>query len=105
VFLAAARAALHLSTAAAGALATALGSPPAVSWDAGEAALTAVATAEQAGPLAPGGELPRSRCSLTKSRRYMLAKALSLPPPPAPVVLARTVSTITLRVHGYGGQA
>ena len=103
VFVAAARAALHLTDASAAALATALSAEPAVSWEAGEAALTAVATAEQAGPATPGGGPPRSRCSLTKSRRHMLGKALSVPPPPAPAVLARTVSSITLRVHGCVG--
>ena len=68
-----------------------------VSWEAGKRALTAVAAAE-AGSTTPGG---KSRCGLTKARRYMLRKALSVPPPPAPVVLARTLSTITLLVHGY----
>ncbi len=108
VFVAAARAALRLTVASASALATALGELVTVSWEAGEAALTAVATAEhreQAGLAIPGLGPPRSRCSLTKSRRYMLRKALSVPPPPAPEVLARTLTTVTLRVHGYVGSA
>ncbi len=103
MFVAAARAALHLPAASASALDAELNTLPAVSWGAGEAALTAVATAEQAGSVTVGGGPPRSRYSLTKSRRYMLVKTLSLPPPPAPVMLARTVSSITLRVHGYAG--
>jgi hypothetical protein len=103
VFVAAARAALHLTASSAAALATALSTETAVSWEVGEAALTAVATAEQAGPAIPGGRTPRSRCSLTKSRRYMLVKALSVPPPPAPAVLACTITSITLRVHGCVG--
>ncbi len=98
MFVAAARAALHLTGASASALAAALGELVTVSWEAGEGALTAVATEEEA----LGG---KSRCVLNRSRRYMLRKALSVPPPPAPEVLARTLTTVTLRVHRYVGSA
>jgi hypothetical protein len=105
VFVAAARAALHLTDASAAALTAELQALSDVSWEAGEAALTAVATAKQVGIATAIGGPPLSCCSLTKSKRYMLKKALSVPPSLAPAVLARTVSSITLRLYGCVGAA
>jgi len=102
VFVNAARAALRLSDASVTALAARLGRGSVTLTD-GHDALEAVATAEQAGPLSPGGKPIRSRCALNNCRRYHLGKALSVPAPAAAALIARTLTSITLRVHGCVG--
>ena len=63
-------------------------------------ALKAVAAVEQDGALSPGGKPLRSRCALNNCRRHHLAKALSVPAPAAPALIAHTLTSITLRVCG-----
>jgi hypothetical protein len=102
-FAQASASALRLSEVSAQRLVDRLGPARAVSRAEGEAALAGVAGVEEAeaGP-AEGRRAPfRSRCTLNRCRRYHLGKALSVPPPAAPVVVARTMGSVTLQVHGY----
>jgi hypothetical protein len=102
-FAQASASALRLSEVSAQRLVDRLGPARAVSRADGEAALAGVAGDEEAeaGP-AGGRRAPfRSRCTLNRCRRYHLGKALSVPPPAAPLVVARTMGSVTLQVHGY----
>ena len=100
MFVGVARVVLRLGGATEAALVAALGDAAEVARDAAHAVLDAVAGAEERAVVSPGAKPVRSRCALNRCRRYHLAKALSVPPCTAPLLITRTATTVILVMYG-----